>query len=67
MYVRKIGIYLCFSMADNLGWVEHVGGGGTCGGEWSMWVIEQWGGWSIVGVEWRMWGWGSMWGGWSVG
>ncbi len=44
IYVRKIGTYLCFSMADNLGWVEHVGVGGACGGGWSMqgWVEHIW-------------------------
>ncbi len=47
MYVRKIGIYLCFSMADNWVWVGHVGVGEACGDGWSMWG---WGG-SIVEME----------------
>ncbi len=45
MYVRNIGLYLCFSMANNWVWVGHVEVGGvdnvgvgeTCRGGWSVW------------------------------
>ncbi len=35
VYVRKIGTYLCSSIADNWVWMECVGMDGACG--WSMW------------------------------
>ncbi len=66
VYVRKIGTYLCSSMADSwvwmecVGrWVEHVGVGRACGGRWIIWEwVEQVG----VGVGgacgggWNRWG-----------
>ncbi len=74
VYVRKIGTYLCSSIADNwvwMEWVEHVGVGGACVGEWSVWGWVEHvgvggacgGGWSMCGVYGgglSMWGWGSI-------